>query len=99
MLDRLDDDAVLTVREVADLLKVSAGSVRRALQAGKLKGHRVTGGVRVGGGDLRRYVAECELRPEDRRPRPKKTRLRSIGVFDMDEMREAWRQRDERLVS
>jgi excisionase family DNA binding protein len=48
---------LLTVREVADVLRVSTMTVYRLIQAGELASTRVGKGYRIGSADLDRYLA------------------------------------------
>lgn len=47
---------LLTIRDVADILRVSAKSVRRWIDAGDLVAHRVGRQLRVSQGDLETFI-------------------------------------------
>ena len=54
--DMIKGEQVYTPQEVAQVLKVSAATVSRAIRDGKLKGIRVGGQWRILGSDLVRYL-------------------------------------------
>ena len=51
-------DRLLTVGEVAVLLRVHSATVRRWIGSGELKGKRVGRGLRVWQSDLREYIGK-----------------------------------------
>ncbi len=52
---------VLTVEEVAEILRVSAGTVRKLIKDGKLKSFRAGLQIRVKRADLDRYMNSSYL--------------------------------------
>ena len=68
--DMIKGEQVYTPQEVAQVLKVSAATVSRAIRDGKLKGLRVGGQWRILGSDLVRYLnAETQAALERNHPR------------------------------
>lgn len=59
------DDRLLTVMEVADLMRVSNMTVYRLIKAGQLAALRVGKNYRIRESDVERYLAEREVRIED----------------------------------
>lgn len=51
---------VYTVKEVADLLKVSKMSVSRYIKAGKLKSRKLGSMHRITDTDLRKFLEDCK---------------------------------------
>lgn len=56
-------DTLLSVRQIAYILKVHPLSVRRYIKQGKLKGIRVAGNVRVKESDLQKFQQNIETAP------------------------------------
>lgn len=55
--DRNDPITFFTIAEVAEALRVSTPTVRRWIEAGDLVTHRLGGSIRIGGQDLRTFLA------------------------------------------
>jgi excisionase family DNA binding protein len=53
---------MLSLREAADILGISAATVRRLIRKQQLPAARIGGQVRIDTGDLRRFVAASRLR-------------------------------------
>lgn len=63
----------LTVREVADRLRVSASSVYLVVESGRLAHHRIgarRGAIRISEDDLEAYLAQCRREPTTHTPAP-----------------------------
>jgi excisionase family DNA binding protein len=56
-----------TVREVAELLKVSEATVRRWIREGELRAIDIGKGWRIGSGDLDAFLEDHATRPADAR--------------------------------
>ena len=73
---------MLTVQDVADLLKVSNSLVYNLIASGKIPSHRIgtgRGAIRVRRDDLDQYVRQCRVEPVApavRTPRPQLKHLR-----------------------
>jgi excisionase family DNA binding protein len=52
---------MLTIKEVANRLKVSIKTVRRLIDAGELVAHRVGRGIRVSETDLENYINKTTM--------------------------------------
>jgi len=66
----MNEQRLLTVREVAERLRSSPEAVRRWLRTGKLRGYRPGGtklGYRVSESELQRFIASSEV-ATDRHP-------------------------------
>lgn len=62
------EDKLLTIREVAEHLRISYNSAWLLVRAGKIPSVRVgERTVRVRVGDLKRYITERTVRPQDQR--------------------------------
>ena len=55
---------ILTVADVADLLKVSDRTVRNWIEAGKLKGYRFGQAYRIKKADFEAFIEESEIKTE-----------------------------------
>ena len=73
---------LLTVREVAELLKVSTSLVYLLIESRKLAFHRIgnrRGSIRIRRSDLERFLEQCRFecdQPAERPPRPRLKHLR-----------------------
>ena len=67
LLERLNQqDVLLTVREAAELLRVSQVKMYRMLASGQIKGHKVGGSWRLYKTDLHAFaLAQDRRRPHD----------------------------------
>lgn len=54
---------MLTVKQVAQRLAVSAKSVYAAISRGELAAYRVAGAIRIAPADLDAYLTRCRIRP------------------------------------
>ena len=86
-MDRGEQIAVepmlLTVREVADLLRVSANCVYDLVGKGKLACHRVgtgRGAIRVRRNDVEAYLAACRREKGEEAPRLPRPRLKHLSL-------------------
>jgi excisionase family DNA binding protein len=68
-----DTQQLLTLREVADDLKVSVDRVRRLVWSRELEAHRVGGQLRISTADLAAFLYRC--RQDPLRPLSKKRDL------------------------
>ena len=59
--DRRTAYVLLTVADVAQLLKISASSVRRLQSDGKISFVKVRGSVRFARADIVSYIAKCRV--------------------------------------
>ena len=57
--DQIDDDQLLTIKDVARRLQLSERTVRRLLDAGELSAFRVRRQWRIAEEDLQKYLKEC----------------------------------------
>lgn len=75
--------ALLTVRDVAELLQVSIACVYAMVAEGKLVVHRVgtgRGSIRVDRRDFEDYLTSCRQEPIKKSPRPTRPRLKHIRL-------------------
>lgn len=56
----MSQDQLLTLQQVADRLQVSMSTVRRLVDAGKLKAVRIGRNLRVRPEDLSKYIEEAK---------------------------------------
>ena len=61
----MDDNAALTVRQVADLLSVDAKTVYRLAQQGNLPGFKVAGSWRFMRQDIETWIESQKVAPRD----------------------------------
>jgi excisionase family DNA binding protein len=86
---------LLTIREAADVLRVSESTIRNAVGSGRLRAFRfgVRGGsIRIGRADLEDYMASCATVG---RPAGRAAGRAGGGLFkslDADRLLAAWRQ-------
>ncbi len=57
---KLEDERFYTIKDVAELLKVSDGAVRKWLKSGKLKGIKLGRIWRIRGSDLEEFLEARE---------------------------------------
>ena len=56
----MEELRIYTVKEVADLLKVSKMTISRYIQTGKLKSSKLGRMYRITDDDLRKFLADCK---------------------------------------
>ena len=56
----MEELKIYTVKEVADLLKVSKMTISRYIQSGKLKSSKLGRMYRITDDDLRKFLADCK---------------------------------------
>ena len=56
----MEELKIYTVKEVADLLKVSKMTISRYIQSGKLKSSKLGRMYRLTDDDLRKFLADCK---------------------------------------
>ena len=56
----MEELRIYTVKEVADLLKVSKMTVSRYIKAGKLKSSKLGRMYRIADDDLRKFLEDCK---------------------------------------
>ena len=74
---------MLTVRDAAEQLQVSAACVYRIVQSGRLPCYRIGNGrgtVRIAEEDLAEYVSACRVEKTNRVRRAPRSRLKHIKV-------------------
>ena len=77
------DDVLLTVREVAQVLRVSANCVYELVGNGKLVCYRVgagRGAIRVRRTDVDAYLAACRMEKGEQAPRVPRPRLKHLTL-------------------
>ena len=78
-----DEPRLLTVREVAELLRVSPSTVYQLVEGRKLARHRIGGGrsaIRVSTTDIRECLAECRYERREHMPKPPRQRLKHLKL-------------------
>ena len=71
---------VLTVKQVASLLKLSKSKVYELVSQGKLTSLRIDGAVRVLESDLLAFLEASRQHKEPKRPRPAIPRLKHLRL-------------------
>ena len=74
---------LLTVREVAEVLRVSPSLVYQLVEANKLACHRIgsrNGAIRISPADLDEYLAQCRNERQDETPKPARPRLKHLKL-------------------
>lgn len=56
----MEELRIYTVKEVADLLKVSKMTISRYIQSGKLKSSKLGRMYRIADDDLRKFLKDCK---------------------------------------
>jgi excisionase family DNA binding protein len=77
------DDVLLTVREVAEVLRVSANCVYELVSNGKLVCYRVgigRGAIRVRRVDVDAYLTACRMEKGEQAPRLPRPRLKHLTL-------------------
>jgi len=64
-LDEASDDQLFTVEQTAGFLSISDWLVRKHIRENKLAGVFIDGMTRVRAGDIRAYIAERRMGPEN----------------------------------
>jgi len=78
-----DQPNLLTVREAAEILRVSTSLVYQLVEARKLACHRIggpRGAIRISTSDLKEYLAECRHDRQERSPKPPRPRLKHLRL-------------------
>ncbi len=78
-----DEPRLLTVREVAELLRVSPSMVYQLVEGRKLACHRIGGGrgaIRVSTTDIQQYLAACRYEQREHVPKPPRQRLKHLKL-------------------
>jgi len=74
---------LLTVREVAGILRVSASLVYQLVERGKLACHRIgnrNGAIRISAADVEEYLAQCRTERTEQTPEPPRPRLKHLKL-------------------
>ena len=74
---------LLTVREVAGILRVSQSLVYQLVEARKLACHRIGsrhGAIRISALDVDDYLAQCHHDRHDETPKPPRPRLKHLKL-------------------
>ena len=75
---------LLTVREVAEILRVSASLVYQLVESRKLASHRIgrgNGAIRISAADVEDYLTQCRNeRQEEDTPKPSRPRLKHLKL-------------------
>ncbi len=74
---------LLTVREVAEILRVSPSLVYQLVETRKLACHRIgsrRGTIRITASDIQDYLSECRHARQDQAPKPPRPRLKHLKL-------------------
>jgi excisionase family DNA binding protein len=74
---------LLTVREVAEILRVSPSLIYQLVEAKKLACHRIgspNGAIRISAADVDDYLAQCRSERQDQTPKPPRPRLKHLKL-------------------
>jgi len=74
---------LLTVREVAEILRVSPSLVYQLVEASKLACHRIGsrhGAIRISAADVDDYLAQCRHQRREQVPKPPRPRLKHLKL-------------------
>ena len=86
---------LLTIREVASLLRVSESTVRNAIRKGQLRAFRFgarRGTIRIGKADFEDYLASCVTEPTPTVKRRSRTAGSPFTALDGGRLLAAWRR-------
>ena len=75
--------SLLTVRDVADLLRVSPSLVYQLVETGKIACHRIgrgRGAIRIHPDDLEQFLAACRSEQHEPAPRLRRPKLKHIKL-------------------
>ena len=74
---------LMTVAEVAELLRLGESTVYALLDQGKIAGFRIgprSGGIRISEDDVWRYLESCRVGPKEQTPKAPSRRLKHIKL-------------------
>lgn len=74
---------LLTVREVAGILRVSRSLVYQLVEGGKLACHRIgnrNGAIRISAADVEDYLTQCRNERMEQTPTPPRPRLKHLKL-------------------
>ncbi|MHB8953132.1 MAG: helix-turn-helix domain-containing protein [Pirellulaceae bacterium] len=74
---------LLTVREVATLLRVSPSLVYQLVEGRQLAAHRIGnrhGAIRIAAADVQDYLARCRSERQEDKPKPTRPRLKHVKL-------------------
>jgi len=83
MTNHDEQPPLLTVREVAEILRVSPSLVYQLVEARKLACHRIgnrQGAIRISASDVDDYLAQCRHDRQDEVPKPPRPRLKHLKL-------------------
>ena len=78
-----EQPCLLTVREVAEILRVSPSLVYQLVEARKLACHRIggrRGAIRISTTDIQEYLATCRYDRQDQIHKPSRPRLKHLKL-------------------
>ena len=90
---------MLTVQQVAELLKVSPSLVYQLVNSGRLPCYRIGGGrgaIRIRTNDMHDFLSQCRVDSHDVLspiPAPRKPENRLFKNLDANRLRAAWHQK------
>ena len=92
----------LAIKQAAERLSMSYGSVRNEIRSGKLRAYRFRGAYRIHADDLAAYVESCQVETTPRKEKPPAPARGSGGSaftnLDGARLLDAWRRRGVRAA-
>lgn len=83
MSQKDEQTPLLTVREVAKILRVSPSLVYQLVEGRKLASHRIgcrNGAIRISTADVDDYLARCRNERQEETPKPSRPRLKHLKL-------------------
>ncbi len=83
MTHREEQPPLLTVREVAEILRVSSSLVYQLVETRKLACHRIgsrKGAIRISAGDIDDYLSNCRYDRQEEMPKLPRPRLKHLKL-------------------
>jgi len=83
MTHHQEEPRLLTVREAAEILRVSLSLVYQLVETRKLACHRIggrRGAIRISEDDIQDYLAACRYDRQEQSPEPPRPRLKHLKL-------------------
>ncbi|MHB0958737.1 MAG: helix-turn-helix domain-containing protein [Pirellulaceae bacterium] len=83
MPDNHEPMPLMTVREVAEMLRVSPSLVYQLVEGRQLASHRIGhrhGAIRIAAADVEDYLERCRRERQEEEPKPSRPRLKHLKI-------------------